>query len=289
MLPVKFFKETFCGVVVRNIPAETKPEDIENFLGRKNLPCKIDSINQLRGEYFGLVTMETFDMCEKACILLNDRQINKRRLKAHVHPETCGQRDYAQVAENLKPAFREDEDLASTNLAKLRSLLEDAKLQEEVRRLETELLKHRRPEVFDRSREHRDPYKREPVAKHYDRHEKDHRRRDSRERNYVREDKGDKEKRSRERHHARDEREDKKKDRKSPKPKKEEVTPSPKKEELKSKEKSKEKPKEVSPKPDVPEAGEVKPKESKWKKEGSQQKTEGGSEKRKGKDSGRHK
>lgn len=274
--------------MIRNIPEETKTEDIENFLGRKNLPCRIESINLLRGEYFGLVTMESVDMCERACLLLNDRQINKKKLKAHIHPETCGRRNLAQVHEFLKPIFKEDEDLASANLSRLKSLLEDARLQEEVRKLEADLYKYKRHETFDRSRDYREHYRKDVSPKPY---EKDFRRRESRERHYEkRDDRGEERRRSKDRHHPskevkrEDRNEERKKDKKSPKSKKDEGSSSPKKEEHKSKEKTK----EVSPKPEIPEAGEVKPKESKFKKEVSIPKVDGGSEKRKGKESSRH-
>lgn len=242
----------------------------------------------LRGEYFGLVTMETVDLCEKACLLLNDRQINRKKLKAHVHPETSGRRSLSQVHEYLRPVFKEDEDQASTDILTLKGLLEDAKLQDEVRKLEAELYKYRRPDTFDRTRDYREHYRREQPSKTYD---KDHRKRDSRERQPDRkEDRVDERRRSKEIHQSskdekrEDKSDDRKKDKKSPRQKKEDGSSSPKKEEKKSKDKTK----EVSPKPEVPEAGEVKPKETKHKKEGSQPKVDGGSEKRKGKESGRH-
>ena len=235
--------------------------------------------------------MDTVDMCEKACLLLNDRQINRKKLKAHIHPETSGRRDHAHVSEILKPIFREDEDLASANLIKLKTLLEDAKLQEEVRKLEADLFKYRKPETFERTRDFRDYHRKEIPSKHYnDKYEKDHRRRDSRERYQGGRDDRDPDRkdsrRSRERHHKEREAhiDERKKDRKSPKHKTKSPSPSPKKEE----QKPKDKPKESSPKVEPVEAGEVKPRDSKWKKEGSQQKTDGGSEKRKGKESGRH-
>lgn len=109
-LPVKFYGDEFCGVILRNVPEKVRTEEIEGFLARKGLNGKVDSLNCLRGEFFCLLLMDSLDQCEQACIRLNDRVINAKALKAHIHPETCMKRGPGQVHEYLSCFFKEDED-----------------------------------------------------------------------------------------------------------------------------------------------------------------------------------
>jgi hypothetical protein len=265
----------------------TKVEDIIKFLANKDLPSRIESINSLRNEYFCLVVMETIEMCERACEILNDKVISGRKLKAHVHPETSGKRTYGRLSTYLKPYFKEDDDQESANVTQLRELLENAKLEDEIRKFEAEQIKSRRLEPLDRYREQRDYPKKDYNGKSY--LDNDYKRRDSREkhasgrsdRDYDRKDS----RRSKDDHpRDKDSRKDeKRKDVSSPRHKRKSHSKSPKGDERKVKDT----PRGSLPKPDAPEAGEVKPKDSKPKKEGSHTKTEGGSEKRKGDKSSR--
>ena len=134
VLPLKFFPDNFYAVIVRNLPYETVPKEIEKFLQDKNIrPVRVDGLYVLRNETFGLIVLDSLENSEKACMWLNDRKIKRHKLKAHIHPDSY-QRKPAGLSldELLRSGFKEDES-ATKKLALLDELLEEAKILAEIR------------------------------------------------------------------------------------------------------------------------------------------------------------
>jgi len=133
VLPVKFFPDHFYAIILRNLPLTTKKEEVQEFLTKKEIDVRIDGLHKLKSEQFCLLIMKNLDFCERACLLLNDKRIQKKLLKAHVHPDSYLRRPLLNKSDPLRMGFKEDESV-SEKLLRLEELLEESKLQEEVRK-----------------------------------------------------------------------------------------------------------------------------------------------------------
>lgn len=57
--PLLLFNENFFGVLLRNLPKEIICEEITNFLWKQCIKAEVQPINELRGEFFTLVKVDT--------------------------------------------------------------------------------------------------------------------------------------------------------------------------------------------------------------------------------------
>ena len=84
----------------------------------------------LKGEYFTMLTLNSIEDAEKACSELNDYQPSKNgiRLKAHIHPESCGKRTiekqtmFKNIFRNIGP--KNGEKKAKDQVEQLKEILQ---------------------------------------------------------------------------------------------------------------------------------------------------------------------
>lgn len=198
VLPVRFFPDQFYAIILRNLPLATKKEEVQDFLVKKEIEVRIDGLYKLKNEQFCLLIMKNLEACERACQLLNDKRIQKKLLKAHVHPDSYLRRPLLNKNDPMRMGFKEDESV-SEKLLRLEELLEESKLQEEVRKAQEkaqEELQRRQwnernekrlkeqASFYQKPREkerlvYKDRYERNDSLKKYHRRSKDRKRKES--------------------------------------------------------------------------------------------------------------
>lgn len=104
---IKFYRESFVGIIVRNIPETYEPKEIVENLIKIKLNAELHQFALFRGQNFCLIEMDSIEAAENACLFLNQRIIGNKILKCQIHAQSNYERKSKDL-KNFKSLFRSE-------------------------------------------------------------------------------------------------------------------------------------------------------------------------------------
>ena len=150
-IPFCLYKREFKGVIVRNIPRFTRPEEIVSLFSQALLHPVVQSVEVFRSEIFCLVQLPTIQECEKAAWVFSRHQIKQNHfIKTRIHPQSNFKRMGSTRCKPFKELWTEPCSPVDLAVKEFREDILNMQKRLEITRAEQE--KQRQIEFFTRAR-----------------------------------------------------------------------------------------------------------------------------------------